>query len=82
LSRGNAGGTIAPLARGFGYVVNYPDGTQTSHNLAGGVSLKRAGDELLDGWLIDRIQHATTASSTRDGLPILYEVWVKPVQPT
>jgi hypothetical protein len=70
------------LVKGFGYLVHFPDGTQTAHNLAGGIRLAKAGDELLDGWLIDRIQHATTASSTRDGLPILYEVWVKPVKPT
>ena len=69
------------MVKGFGYVVHYPDGTQTAHNLAGGVQLTRAGSELLDGWLIDRIQVATTAASTKAGLPILFEVWVTQARP-
>ena len=69
-----------PLAKGFGYVVHYPDGTHTAHNLSDGVQLTRAGDELLDGWLVERIQVATMAGSTEDGLPVLFEVWVKPTQ--
>jgi hypothetical protein len=82
LNRCNARGTIAHLARGVVYLVNYPDGTRTAHTSIGGVDITKTGDELLDGWLVDRIRLAKAGCVTDHGLAISFEVWVERKAPT
>ena len=81
MNRCGAAETITLLARGVVYLVNYPDGTQTAHSCRGGVEIMRNGDEPLDGWLVDRIRRAKAGSYTKDGLPIIFEIWVEPKVP-
>ncbi len=78
LKRREGAVTIALVAGGVVYLVNFPDGPQTAHNHVGAANLAQQGDELPPGWIITKLELAQAGSYTEKGLPISFEVWVEP----
>jgi hypothetical protein len=68
------------MARGVVYLLNFPDGRQTTLNRVGAGQAVE-GTEIAPGWVINRMQLATGGSYTYEGFPISFEVWVEPKAP-
>jgi hypothetical protein len=68
------------VATGVVYLLNFPDGRQTTLNRVGGGQAAE-GTEIAPGWVINRIQLATGGSYTYEGFPISFEAWVGPKPP-
>ena len=68
------------MARGVVYLLNFPDGRQTTLNRVGAGQAVE-GTEIAPGWVINRIQLETGGSYTYDGFPISFEAWVEPKPP-
>jgi len=57
-------------------LVHFPDGTQAP-SFVPGDKAPAAGVELIPGWIIDVLRPAKGGSYTKEGWPIVYEVWVE-----
>ena len=68
------------MATGVIYLLNFPDGRQTTLNRVGAGQAAK-GTEIAPGWVISRIQLATGGSYTYEGFPISFEAWVEPKPP-
>ena len=68
------------MARGVVYLLNFPDGRQTTLNRVGAGQAVE-GTEIAPGWVIKRMYLATGGSYTYEGFPISFEVWVEPKAP-
>ena len=68
------------MARGVVYLLNFPDGRQTTLNRVGAGQAVE-GTEIAPGWVIKRMYLATGGSYTYEGFPISLEVWVEPKAP-
>ena len=68
------------MARGVVYLLNFPDGRQTTLNRVGAGQAVE-GTEIAPGWVIKRMQLATGGSYTYEGFPISFEAWVEPKPP-
>jgi hypothetical protein len=64
------------MSDGFGYLVNYPDGSQTVDHVLGQLVLP--GSEILPLWKVTRVS-VVQPEQLLDGLLVAFEVWVKPV---
>ena len=68
------------MATGVVYLLNFPDGRQTTLNRVGAGQAVE-GTEIAPGWVIKRMQLATGGSYTYEGFPISFEAWVEPKPP-
>ena len=64
------------MAGGIVYLVNFPDGTQTAHNVMSH-ELVEDGSEILPGWVVTK-KSALPDDRYLDGLKVSIEVWVEP----
>jgi len=68
------------MATGVVYLLNFPDGRQTTLNRVGAGQAVE-GTEIAPSWVIKRMQLATGGSYTYEGFPISFEAWVEPKPP-
>jgi len=64
------------MSSGFGYLVNYPDGSREAHYVAGHLVLP--GSEILPLWKVTRVSVIQPEQSV-GGIRVAYEVWVRPL---